>query len=124
MPDNLYLELIIALAVILGTIFAICFIRLALKRAAARCAKRPHIDITVYYSEELECFELMLERLVRDCAGSGFEVSVTVVDTQDSPESRAWLSALRDKLGGSFGIRRQGGENDVGEEYIRSIRHS
>ena len=117
-------DLALAAAVVLVTVGAVALVSFAVRHALRqphKSAERPRAAVTVYYSPELECFEAQLERLVNSRETAMFDAQITVVDTACSEESRAWLRALRRKLGNCFGIVEQGGA-DKAENAVENDR--
>lgn len=103
MIKNAFLELIIALAIVLGTLAAIMLIRLFVKRAECAISKPP-MEITLYYDSECECFEMLVSRLINSGAVRQFDLKLTVVDLEKTCESAKWLYRLQKKLDYRFDI--------------------
>lgn len=97
------LELIIAAAIVLGTLFAIAVIRLIIKKADCHTLKPP-LELKLYYDSNSECFELALQRLINSGAVRQYDVNITVVDLEKTNDSLMWLKRLEKKLGCSIDI--------------------
>lgn len=103
MIKTVYFELIVSLAIVLGTLLTIALIRLILKRTGCSWTKPP-LDMKVYYGSDCECFEILLEKLINSGAVRNFKVTLIVVDTEKTEESAQWLESLQKKLGFIFDI--------------------
>ena len=103
MPD-----IIFAAILIVSTAFLIAAIRFAVSFTEGDRPK-PKADLRLYYDEDCDCFEYVLDRALR--AFSRFDLNLTIVDNIGTNESERWLYELSKKLGAEFIIETEGGCN-------------
>lgn len=114
-------DILFTAAILFATAALIILLRAFTKNIGSAC-KRPHAELTVYFDENCECLEYTLGKLIRSSELRGLELSLSIVDTLNTEESRRWLTELRKKLGADFEILTEGERNGIKQQHGHDFR--
>lgn len=95
-------ELILTCAIILITLGIIFAVKIYL-HGKSYISVRPKASLTVQYGSD-PCFEIKFQRLISSRLLRDFDVSISVIDTLNTDESRLWLESLSKKTDTQFDI--------------------